>query len=173
MLRAYKKSNDPQEKLAILENLLSGTTQIICDIYSRFLFEDAVFHKCEAQFLMTNDLKEIMLDAQKQAYGDGLDQTKLHPYMWTCKGHYYSSGLSYYNFPYAFGGLFAMGLYTQFLNEGESFVPKYNALLKATATCSVEDTAKMAGIDLTKPDFWRSSLQTFANLIDEYAALIG
>ena len=93
--------------------------------------------------------------------------------MWTCKGHYYSSGLSYYNFPYAFGGLFAMGLYTQFLNEGESFVPKYNALLKATATCSVEDTAKMAGIDLTKPDFWRSSLQTFANLIDEYAALIG
>ena len=63
---------------------------------------------------MTNDLKEIMLDAQKQAYGDGLDQTKLHPYMWTCKGHYYSSGLSYYNFPYAFGGLFAMGLYTQF-----------------------------------------------------------
>ena len=106
-----------------------------------------------------------MLDAQKQAYGDGLDQTKLHPYMWTCKGHYYSSGLSYYNFPYAFGGLFAMGLYTQFLNEGESFVPKYNALLKATATCSVEDTAKMAGIDLTKPDFWRSSLQTFANLI--------
>ena len=173
MLSAYKKSNDPQEKLAILENLLSGTTQIICDIYSRFLFEDAVFHKCEAQFLMTNDLKEIMLDAQKQAYGDGLDQTKLHPYMWTCKGHYYSSGLSYYNFPYAFGGLFAMGLYTQFLNEGESFVPKYNALLKATATCSVEDTAKMAGIDLTKPDFWRSSLQTFANLIDEYAALIG
>ena len=173
MLSAYKKSNDPQEKLAILENLLSGTTQIICDIYSRFLFEDAVFHKCDAQFLMTNDLKEIMLDAQKQAYGDGLDQTKLHPYMWTCKGHYYSSGLSYYNFPYAFGGLFAMGLYTQFLNEGESFVPKYNALLKATATCSVEDTAKMAGIDLTKPDFWRSSLQTFANLIDEYAALIG
>ena len=173
MLSAYKKSNDPQEKLAILENLLSGTTQIICDIYSRFLFEDAVFHKCEAQFLMTNDLKEIMLDAQKQAYGDGLDQTKLHPYMWTCKGHYYSSGLSYYNFPYAFGGLFAMGLYTQFLNEGDSFVPKYNALLKATATCSVEDTAKMAGIDLTKPDFWRSSLQTFANLIDEYVALIG
>ncbi len=173
MLSAYHKSDDPQEKLAILENLLSGTTQIICDIYSRFLFEDAVFHKCESQFLMTEDLKEIMLDAQKQAYGDGLDQTKLHPYMWTCKSHYYSSGLSYYNFPYAFGGLFAMGLYTQFQNEGESFVPKYKALLKATATCSVEDTAKMADIDLTKPDFWRSSLETFAKLIDEYVALIG
>ena len=67
-----------------------------------------------------------------------------------------------------------MGLYTQFLDEGESFVPKYNALLKATATCSVEDTAKMAGIDLTKPDFWRSSLQNICRCcVDEYAALIG
>lgn len=173
MLSTYQKSENPKEKLAILENLLSGTTQIICDIYSRFLFEDAVFHRCESQFLMTADLKALMLDAQKKAYGDGLDQEKLHPYMWACKSHYYSSGLSYYNFPYAFGGLFAMGLYTQFRNEGESFIPKYKALLKATATCSVEDTAKMAGIDLTKPDFWRSSLQTFANLIDEYTELIG
>lgn len=171
MLSAYKKSQDPEEKLAILENLLSGTTQIICDIYSRFLFEDGVFHKCESQFLMKEDLKALMLDAQKQAYGDGLDRSKLHPYMWACKSHYYSSGLSYYNFPYAFGGLFAMGLYTQYQKEGESFVPKYKALLKATATCSVEDTAKMAGIDLTKPDFWRSSLETFSQLIEEYTQL--
>lgn len=173
MLSAYEKTEDKGEKLAILESLLSGTTQIICDIYSRFLFEDAVFRKCEQQFLMTEDLKQLMITAQKQAYGDGLDEQFLHPYMWVCKSHYYSSGLSYYNFPYAFGGLFAMGLYTQFQKEGESFVPRYKALLKATATCTVEETAQMAGIDLTKPDFWRSSLATFAKLIDEYTELAG
>lgn len=171
MLSAYESTEDKGEKLAILENLLSGTTQIICDIYSRFLFEDAVFEKCTDEFLMTKDLKEIMLAAQKQAYGDGLDENFLHPYMWTCKSHYYSSGLSYYNFPYAFGGLFAMGLYTKYKEEGSAFVLKYKSLLKATATSSVEDTAKMADIDLTKPDFWRSSLATFAKLIDEYAEL--
>ena len=112
-----------------------------------------------------------MLDAQKQAYGDGLDQTKLHPYMWTCMGHYYSSGLAT-NFHMHLAVLFAMGLYTIVLNEGESFVPKYNALLKATATCSVE--IQQNGRNRSdKARFWRSSLQTFANLIDEYAALIG
>ena len=36
-----------------------------------------------------------------------------------CKGHYYSGSLSFYNFPYAFGGLFARGLYAKYQQEGE------------------------------------------------------
>jgi len=91
--------------------------------------------------------------------------------MWTCKGHYYSESLSFYNFPYAFGGLFAKGLYAQYLKEGEAFLPKYRALLHATTISSVEDVAQMAGIDLTKPDFWRSSLELAAQSIDEFLEL--
>lgn len=161
-----------EEKLALIDSFLTNTTQTICDIYSRFLFEDAVFHACEDSFLMPEDLKAIMLDAQKKAYGDGLDSNYLHPYMWTCKGHYYSENLSYYNFPYAFGCMFAMGLYSQYEKEGEAFIPKYNKLLHATSVMSVEDTASMVGIDLTSKDFWRSSLQSFAELIDEFIALV-
>ena len=161
-----------EEKLALMDSFLTGTTQTICDIYSRFLFEDAVFNSCEERFLMPEDLKAMMLDAQKKAYGDGLDENFLHPYMWTCKGHYYSEGLSYYNFPYAFGCMFAMGLYSQFEKEGKEFLPKYNALLHATSVKSVEDTAAMVGVDLTTKDFWRSSLQSFAEMIDEYIELV-
>lgn len=170
-LNALKKARGREEKLALIETMLMGTTQIICDIYSRFLFEDGVFHACSNQFLMSGDLKQMMLDAQKQAYGDGLDHEFLHPYMWACKGHYYSEGLSYYNFPYAFGGLLAMGLYSLYQKEGEAFVPKYQALLHATPVMSVEDVAKMADIDLTKPDFWRESLEAFAGLVDEFTEL--
>lgn len=161
-----------EEKLALMDSFLTGTTQTICDIYSRFLFEDAVFSACEDRFLMPEDLKAMMLDAQKKAYGDGLDEKYLHPYMWTCKGHYYSEGLSYYNFPYAFGCMFAMGLYTQYEKEGKDFLPKYNALLHATSVKSIEDTAAMVGVDLTTKEFWRSSLQSFAEMIDEYIALV-
>lgn len=161
-----------EEKLALMDSFLTGTTQTICDIYSRFLFEDAVFQACEDRFLMPEDLKAMMLDAQKKAYGDGLDEKYLHPYMWTCKGHYYSEGLSYYNFPYAFGCMFAMGLYTQYEKEGKDFLPKYNALLHATSVKSIEDTAAMVGVDLTTKEFWRSSLQSFAEMIDEYIALV-
>lgn len=160
-----------EEKLALLDNILMNTTQVICDIYSRFLFEDSVFNACEDRFLMPEDLKAMMLDAQKKAYGDGLDPEYMHPYMWACKGHYYSEALSYYNFPYAFGAMLAMGLYSMYLKEGEAFLPKYNKFIHATTVMSVEDTAAVVGIDLTSKDFWRESLKSFADMIDEFVEL--
>ena len=160
-----------EEKLALLDNILMNTTQVICDIYSRFLFEDSVFNACEDRFLMPEDLKAMMLDAQKKAYGDGLDPEYMHPYMWACKGHYYSEALSYYNFPYAFGAMLAMGLYSMYLKEGEAFLPKYNKFLHVTTVMSVEDTAAVVGIDLTSKDFWRESLKSFADMIDEFVEL--
>lgn len=162
-----------KEKMILLESQLQDTTQIICDIYSRYLFETAVFEKRKNSFMFADELKELMLEAQKEAYGDGLDHSALHPYMWVCKGHYYDSGLSFYNFPYAFGGLFAGGLYAQYLEEGSSFVDKYKALLKATTVSSVEDVASMAGIDLTKEDFWKKSLSLIASRIDTFLAYKG
>ena len=158
-------------KMALVESQLQDTTQIICDIYSRYLFESAVFSERQESFLFAPRLKDLMLEAQKKAYGDGLDHEYLHPYMWVCKGHYYSSGLSFYNFPYAFGGLFARGLYAQYLEEGEAFLPKYRALLKATPTNEVEDVAGIAGIDLTQPEFWDKSLEMISRDIDLFIRL--
>ncbi len=162
---------EDDEKMALIESQLQDTTQIICDIYSRYLFESAVFEKRKDSFMFPQELEEMMLAAQKEAYGDGLDHTQLHPYMWVCKGHYYSEAISFYNFPYAFGGLFARGLYSQYQAEGKAFIPKYRALLNATTVKSVEDVALMADIDLTSPDFWRQSLQTVADSIDMFIKL--
>jgi len=111
-----------------------------------------------------------MTEAQKQSYGDGLDPEVMHPYMWVCKSHYY--GPTFYNFPYAFGGLFARGLYAQYEKEGASFIPKYNELLRTTTVASAEDTAKVAGIDLTDKAFWRNALQTIADQIDLFCSLV-
>ena len=171
IMEAAIKDASGREKIALIESQLQDVTQIICDIYSRYLFETEVFEKCKAGFLFADELKEMMLSAQKAAYGDGLDHDYLHPYMWVLKGHYYSEHLSFYNFPYAFGGLFARGLYEKYKNEGEAFVPKYRALLKATTIMSVEDAAKQAEINLEDPQFWRSSLKTIEALIDEFVKL--
>ena len=164
------ESND--EKLALIESQLSDACQIICDIYSRYLFESAVFAARPEEFLDPDRLCQMMLEAQKKAYGDGLDQTCLHPYMWLCKGHYYSGGLSFYNFPYAFGGLFARGLYAKYQQEGKDFVPLYKKMLHATSVTCVEDTAKIAGIDLTDKAFWRQGLQSLADEIDLFCQLV-
>lgn len=171
IMEAAIKETEGREKIALIESQLQDITQIICDIYSRYLFESAVFEKCKTGFLFADDLKEMMLEAQKEAYGDGLDENVLHPYMWVLKGHYYSESLSFYNFPYAFGGLFARGLYEKYKQEGEEFVPKYRALLNATTVMSVEDAAREAQIDLENPEFWKNSLKSIEGLIDEFIKL--
>ena len=126
--------------------------------------------------LNREDIKQAtliaMLRAQEASYGDGLDPEIRHPYMWACKSHYYSSGYNFYNFPYAFGGLFARGLYAKYQQEGKDFVPLYKKMLHATSVTCVEDTAKIAGIDLTDKAFWRQGLQSLADEIDLFCQLV-
>ena len=170
MAAAIRAAADKEEKLSLIENQLQDVTQIICDIYSRYRFETMVFAHREEQFMDADTLCGFMTEAQRQSYGDGLDPDCQHPYMWVCKSHYY--GPTFYNFPYAFGGLFARGLYAQYEKEGDAFLPKYRRLLHTTPVATVEDTAKVAGIDLTDRDFWRSALQMVADEIEEFCALV-
>ncbi len=170
MASAIEKAADKDEKIALIESQLQDATQIICDIYSRYRFETMVFANRESQFMNADTLCGFMTEAQKQSYGDGLDNDVMHPYMWVCKSHYY--GPTFYNFPYAFGGLFARGLYAQYEKEGASFVPKYKKLLYTTTIATAEDTAKVADIDLTDKNFWRGALQTIADQIDLFCDLV-
>ena len=170
MNAAIAAAKDKEEKIALIESQLQDATQIICDIYSRFRFEAAVFANREEKFMNADALCQMMLDAQKKSYGDGLDHNCLHPYMWVCKSHYY--GPTFYNFPYAFGGLFARGLYAQYEKDGAAFVPKYKQLLHTTTVATAEDAAKVAGIDLTDKAFWCAALQTIADKIDMLCDLL-
>ena len=70
-----------------------------------------------------------------------MDHDWLHPFRWITKVHYYIPDIAYYNFPYTFGALFSRGLYAMYEKEGQDFLPKYRALLKASTTNTVEDTA--------------------------------
>ena len=170
MASAIGKAADDAERVALIESQLQDTTQIICDIYSRYKFEDRVLREREDKFMDADTLCAYMTEAQKECYGDGLDVSCLHPYMWVNKSHYY--GETFYTFPYAFGGLFARGLYAQYEKEGKAFLPKYKKLLYTTTVATAEDTAKVAGVDLTDKDFWRGALQTVADQIDLFCALV-
>ena len=173
MNTAIAAAKDKDEKLALLESQLMDACQIIVDIYSRYTFEASVFANRPTEFMSADKMCELMLAAQKKAYGDGLDQNVMHPFMWLCKGHYYSGGLSFYNFPYAFGGLFARGLYAKYLAEGEAFVATYKEMLRRTATSDIEECAAAAGVDLTKREFWVAGLESISREIDEFCELVG
>ncbi|WP_327999381.1 M3 family oligoendopeptidase [Brevibacillus choshinensis] len=161
----------PEEAFAILENDISGSGQVIVDIYSRFLFESALFERRENGSLSVNELKELMLQSQKAAYGTGLDPEFLHPYMWVCKPHYYSADYNYYNFPYAFGLLFAKGLYAVYLERGDEFVEQYDQLLSVTGKMSIADVAAIMDVNVRSADFWRNSLSLIGKDIDTFVEL--
>ncbi len=165
------QAKNPQEELAILETSLVGDAQVIVDIYSRYLFEKEVFEKREKAELNPAELCDIMSRAQQATYGDGLDANYLHPYMWTWKPHYYSAGLSFYNFPYAFGLLFGIGLYAIYQQRGAAFVPDYKNLLASTGEGTAADLAMRFGIDIRSRAFWEGSLQVIGKRIDRYVRL--
>ncbi|WP_353892734.1 M3 family oligoendopeptidase [Proteinivorax hydrogeniformans] len=169
---AVLKEASDKEAIGILEGSISQSGQVIADIYSRYYFESKLFEKRKESSLSVDELKEIMLEAQRKAYGDGLDHDYLHPYMWVCKPHYYSAGRSFYNFPYSFGLLFSLGIYAQYLEEGEAFVEKYDKLLSLTGKNTIADVAAMVGIDVRSVDFWRSSLNIIAKDIDKFLELV-
>jgi pepF/M3 family oligoendopeptidase len=171
VVNAALKQASKDEKIAILESSISDAGQVIVDIYSRFIFESSLFEKRNEGVVSTKQLKELMINAQKKAYGDGLDHDVLHPYMWLNKPHYYSAGLNFYNFPYAFGLLFAKGLYAQYKSKPEGFVEKYNTLLQATGKNDIKHVASMVGVDVSSPDFFRQSLALVQRDIDQFIEL--
>lgn len=169
--KAAIKEADKDEALAILEAEICDCTQVIVDIYSRFLFEKSVFEARKESSLTVEKIKELMLKAQREAYGDGLDPEYLHPYMWAWKPHYYDANYNYYNFPYSFGLLFAKGLYAEYLNKGNSFTSEYERLLSITGKNKIADITKEVGIDIHNKEFWRNSLKTIEEDIEYFIEL--
>jgi len=163
--------SDPQEELALLETALVSDSQVVVDIYSRFLFEKEVFKRREKSELSADELCEIMENAQAQTYGEGLDPDYRHKFMWTWKPHYYSAGLSFYNFPYTFGMLFGVGLYAIYQQRGEAFIPDYKELLSSTGDAPAADLAARFDIDIRSKKFWVDSLSVIGKRVDRYCKL--
>ena len=173
VFQAALREADREEQIALLEETLQGAAQVVVDITSRFIFEQAVFDGRQRRELSVDELNTLMLDAQRQTYGDGLDQSRLHPYMWAVKGHYYSTGRSFYNYPYMFGLLFGLGLYARYQADPTAFKASYDDLLSSTGLADAATLAARFGIDIRTPDFWRASLDLIRRDIDRFEQLVG
>lgn len=161
------KTANLSEKINLLEMHLSDSCQTLLDILSRFYFEKSVFEERENKELVAEDFCRLMNDAQNKTYGNSLTETK-HPYLWAVKTHYYSPSLDFYNFPYAFGQLFALGLYSQYKESPKEFPSQYQELLKNTGSMTCEEVCKLAGFDITTKDFWLSGIKELKLEFEEW-----
>jgi oligoendopeptidase F len=172
MFHALLKSvTNREEELSLLETKISGDAQVVVDILSRFIFEKEIFPRRDKATLSADEISEVMLQAQRDSYGDGLDPEVLNKYAWTWKPHYYSPALSFYNYPYTFGLLFGTGLYAIYQERGSAFVEDYKTLLASTGEAPAADLAARFGIDLRSKSFWKSSLDQTAALVGRYESL--
>lgn len=157
----------PEEKLSLLNSVLERNLAVVVDIHSRFLFEKSVFAGRSVCDLTVPEFNELMLDSQKQTYGDALES--YHPYMWAVKGHYY--GPLFYNYPYTFGLLFGLGLYARYEQDKSAFREEYDDFLSSTGQADGITLCRRFGIDITTPAFWRTSLDVIRKQIDEFVSL--
>ncbi|HEY0752924.1 MAG TPA: M3 family oligoendopeptidase [Ktedonobacteraceae bacterium] len=162
---------DTEEQIAILESSLQSSCQVVVDILSRFLFENRAFENRKQRELSIDEFNTLMMEAQKETYGEGLDETQLHPYMWAMKPHYYSTHFSFYNYPYMFGLLFGLGLYARYQQDPASFKIGYDDLLSSTGLGDAATLATRFGIDIRSTAFWRASLDIVRKDIDLFEEL--
>jgi oligoendopeptidase F len=149
-----------QEQIAILEASLQGSCQVVVDITSRFLFEQRLFERRRQRELSIDELNNLMLEAQRETYADGLDERALHPYK-----------ISFYNYPYMFGLLFGLGLYARYKEDGERFKTSYDELLSSTGLADAATLAAQFGIDVRSLDFWRKSFAIVREDIEQFEEL--
>ncbi len=167
---SLQAATDDAERLSILATKLNDAASFMMDIRSRYDFERAFFKQRAKGALSVDELSELMLNAQKTAFKDGLSQ--YHPLFWASKLHFYITAAPFYNFPYTFGYLFSSGVYAQAQAEGPAFKDKYIALLRDTGRMNTEDLARThLGVDLTKPDFWESAVDRALSNVDEFVTL--
>ena len=157
------------DRLALLDVDLAGTNQVLVDIQSRVLFETEVFARRQQRTLGVSELNELMLDSQEQAYGDGIDLSTRHPYMWLLKSHYYAS--HFYNWPYTYGMMFGLGLYSRYVDDPDKFRAGYADLLSRAGMDTAEELGGAFGLDVTDAAFWHASADVIRDRIAQYEAL--
>jgi oligoendopeptidase F len=163
---------DRATRRAILGGRLQGAEAFLLNIPMRYDFEYAFYNERALGEVSVSRLKELMLIAQRNHYGDALNHAELDPWFWASKLHFYTTGISFYNFPYTFGFLFSLGICARAKAEGPSFCARYEALLRRTGSESPESVAMNSlGVDLQQPDFWKASIDLLADDLHQFQSL--
>jgi pepF/M3 family oligoendopeptidase len=167
-----KSAGSEPEQLAILDNMLSDAVVYLMNIHARFLFENQFHLERAAGELPAARISELMLAAQKEAYCDALAPDGWNPNFWVSKLHFYISTLPFYNFPYTFGYLLSLGVYSLAQTRGAEFPEQYRRFLVATGCQDAEDAVRSSfGEDLSEPAFWNRSLDIVENRVRRFLEL--
>jgi oligoendopeptidase F len=163
----------PAQRALLLGEVVGDASSFLLDIPTRFRFEVKVYEERRHGALTAARLSELMVETQREVFGDALAVGGEDPYFWASKLHFFIPDLSFYNFPYTFGFLLSRGMYAMFRAEGPSFLPRYEAFLRESGSgMAHEVAARSIGRDLESPEFWADAIDTLRAPTDELEALL-
>ena len=173
VLRAAVDSGDRAEHaIAHLDAWLQSFTLSTFGIMPLFAFEQMVFTTRAQRDLSPAEFEALMAGAWHDIAGDAIDPETVWAMSWTI-GHFIGDTVWYYNFPYAFGMLFALGLLAAHETNPDGFLERFDVLLADSGMRDARELAADFGIDLADPAFWHSSFEAFRVDVDRFEALAG
>jgi oligoendopeptidase F len=155
--RLLDAAGSPASRLALLAENIEGSIATVFRQVAMNRFEDFVHTTRRGQGEVSVErFGELWERSQLEMFGDAVEVTEGYKTWWSYVPHFI--GTPGYVYAYAYGQLLALSVYRRYLDEGESFVPRYIELLSAGGSRSPEELAAIAGLDLADPEFWNNGL---------------
>lgn len=166
-----KNSNDPIEKIALIEQALGN---IVGTFYIQTLFANYEYqaHKLieEGKAVTPDVLSGIMDNLFKEYFGDTITMDELQKIIWARIPHFFNS--PYYVYQYATSFASSANLYDRITNEKysveerESAKEAYLTLLKSGGNDHPMSQLKKAGVDLEKEESFHAVAVEFDRLLN-------
>lgn len=173
-----KNSEDPKEKIALLEQALGN---IVGTFYIQTLFANYEYqaHKLveEGKAVTPDVLSGIMDNLFKQYFGETLTMDELQKIVWARIPHFYNS--PYYVYQYATSFASSANLYDRITNEKYGMEERgaatsaYLELLKSGGNDHPMNQLKKAGVDLEKEESFHAVAKEFDRLLDQLESELG
>jgi oligoendopeptidase F len=160
--RLVEEAATPASKLSLLAEAMDGAVATVFRQTAMNAFEDSVHTaRREEGELSPEKFCDLWEASQADLLGDSVELTEGYRAWWSYVPHFIAS--PGYVYAYAYGQLLALSVYRKYVEEGESFVPRYLELLSAGGSKPPEELAAIAGIDLADPGFWDAGISLVAD----------
>lgn len=150
-----------EERFSILWGEAESAATFLLNIPARYRFEEELNIRRKEGKLSTSEIDAMMVDSWKRYYGDALSSTEKVGVFSQSKLHFYLTSISFYNWPYSFGYLFALGVYAEYEKSADPslFPGMYRDLLRDTGRMTAEDVVeKHLGGRIDEAQFWLNAI---------------
>ncbi len=133
-------------------------------------FEQKLHLERRTGLVATDRICDLWWEENARLFGEEVEMIPPYRWGWSYISHFVHT--RFYCYSYTFAELLVLALYRKYREEGNAFLPRYEAILESGGSRSPIDTARLAGIDLTEPGFWQKEYDFLADLVSELEGLV-